>query len=57
MSRNIISASCLMAEGYKFIIEDNGCSIFLNEISYYVSSGKVDDGIVRYVGSCQECII
>ena len=34
ISRNIISASCLMAEGYKFIIENNGCSIFLNEIFY-----------------------
>ena len=34
MSRNIISASCLMAEGYKFIIEDNGCSIFLNVVFY-----------------------
>ena len=34
ISRNIISASCLMAEGYKFIIENNGCSIFLNEMFY-----------------------
>ncbi|MBJ4058668.1 hypothetical protein JGD43_25450, partial [Salmonella enterica subsp. enterica serovar Goldcoast] len=34
MSRNIISASCLMAEGYKFIIENNGCSIFLNDMFY-----------------------
>ena len=34
ISRNIISASCLMAEGYKFIIENNGCSVYLNEMFY-----------------------
>ena len=34
MSRNIISTSCLMAEGYEFIIKNNGCSIFLNEMLY-----------------------
>lgn len=34
MSRNIISASCLLAEGYKFIIEDNGYFIFLNKMFY-----------------------
>ena len=32
LSRNIISASCLMRQGYEFIIKDNGCSIYLNEM-------------------------
>ena len=34
LSRNIISASCLMRQGYEFSIKDNGCSIYLNEMFY-----------------------
>jgi hypothetical protein len=34
LSRNIISASCLMRQGYEFIIKDNGCSIYLNKMFY-----------------------
>ena len=30
LSRNIISASCLMSQGYEFNLKDNGCSIYLN---------------------------
>ena len=30
LSWNIISASCLMSQGYEFNLEDNGCSIFSN---------------------------
>ena len=32
LSRNIISASCLMRQGYEFSIKDNGCSIYLNNM-------------------------
>ena len=28
LSRNIISASCLMSQGYEFNLKDNGCSFF-----------------------------
>ena len=52
MSRNIISASCLMAEGYKFIIENNGCSIFLNEVFYGYAS--VLNGLFIFVA--YECL-
>ena len=34
LSRNIISSSCLMRQGYEFIIKDNGCSIYLNKMVY-----------------------
>ena len=30
LSRNIISASCLMSQGYEFNLKDNGCLIYLN---------------------------
>ena len=30
LSRNIISASCLMSQGYEFNLKDNGCSFYLN---------------------------
>ena len=30
LSRNIISASCLMSQGYEFNLQDNGCSFSLN---------------------------
>ena len=32
LSRNIISSSCLLRDGYRFVIEDNGCSMFKNEM-------------------------
>ena len=32
LSRNIISASCLMSQGYEFNLKDNGCLIFLNDM-------------------------
>src|SRR3954462_9101935 len=34
LSRNIIYASCLMRQGYKFIIKYNGCSLYLNNMFY-----------------------
>ena len=30
LSRNIISASCLMSQGYEINLKDNGCSFYLN---------------------------
>ena len=30
LSRNIISASCLMSQGYEFNLKDNGCLFHLN---------------------------
>ena len=32
LSQNIISASCLMRQGYEFSIKDNSCSIYLNNM-------------------------
>ncbi|KAK1648791.1 hypothetical protein QYE76_066596, partial [Lolium multiflorum] len=34
LSMNIISRSCLMQDGYSFKSENNGCSIFMNNIFY-----------------------
>ncbi|KAK1613079.1 hypothetical protein QYE76_036752 [Lolium multiflorum] len=34
LSMNIISGSCLMQDGYSFKSENNGCSIFMNNIFY-----------------------
>jgi hypothetical protein len=34
LSMNIISGSCLLQDGYSFKSENNGCSIFMNNISY-----------------------
>ncbi|KAK1600916.1 hypothetical protein QYE76_007835, partial [Lolium multiflorum] len=34
VSMNIISGSCLMQDGYSFKSENNGCSIFMNNIFY-----------------------
>ncbi|KAK1669957.1 hypothetical protein QYE76_058116 [Lolium multiflorum] len=34
LSMNIISGSCLMQDGYSFKYENNGCSIFMNNIFY-----------------------
>src|SRR4051812_4209887 len=42
LSRNIISASCLMRQGYEFIIKDNGCSI-------YIYMNKMFDGLAPVV--------
>ena len=32
LSRNIISASCLMRQGYESNIKNNGCSLYLNDM-------------------------
>ena len=32
LSRNIISASCLMRQGYESSIKNNGCSLYLNDM-------------------------
>ena len=32
MSMNIVSGSCLMQSGYSFKFENNGCSIYKNDI-------------------------
>ena len=34
ISRNIISVSCLDKKGFSFLIKDNSCSIYLNEMFY-----------------------
>ena len=34
LSRNIVSGSCLLRDGYSFKSEDNGCSIYMNNIFY-----------------------
>ena len=34
LSMNIIYGSCLMRDGYSFKSENNGCSIYMNNISY-----------------------
>src|SRR3954462_4968621 len=34
LSMNIVSRSCLMRGGYSFKSENNGCSIYMNEIFY-----------------------
>ena len=34
LSMNIISGSCLMRDGYSFKSENNGCSIYMNNIFY-----------------------
>ena len=34
LSMNIISGSCLMQDGYSFQSENNGCSIYMNNIFY-----------------------
>ena len=37
MSRNIISVSCLDKSGFSFIIKNNSCSIYFNELFYGIS--------------------
>jgi hypothetical protein len=34
LSMNIISGSCLLQDGYSFKSENNGCSIYMNNIFY-----------------------
>jgi hypothetical protein len=34
LSMNIISRSCLLQDGYSFKSENNGCSIYMNNIFY-----------------------
>ena len=34
LSINIISGSCLMRDGYSFKSENNGCSVYMNNIFY-----------------------
>ena len=34
LSMNIVSGSCLMQSGYSFKSENNGCSIYMNNIFY-----------------------
>ena len=34
LSMNIISGSCLLRDGYSFKTENNGCSIWMNNIFY-----------------------
>ena len=34
LSMNIVSRSCLMQSGYSFKSENNGCSIYMNDIFY-----------------------
>jgi hypothetical protein len=43
LSRNIISASCLMSQGYESNIKDNGCSIYLNGMFH--AFAPVRDGL------------
>ncbi|KAK1618325.1 hypothetical protein QYE76_023842 [Lolium multiflorum] len=47
LSMNIISGSCLMQDGYSFKSENNGCSIFMNNIFYGQAPQKNDD-LSRY---------
>jgi hypothetical protein len=34
ISRNIISISCLEMNGFSFVIKDNDCSIYKDELNY-----------------------
>ena len=43
LSRNIISASCLMSQGYEANIKDNGCSIYLHGMFH--DYAPVTDGL------------
>ena len=43
ISRNIISVSCLDMEGFHFIIKNNGCSFYLNEMFY--GSSQLQNGL------------
>ena len=43
LSRNIISASCLMRQGYESSIKDNGCSLYLKDMFH--AYAPVQDGL------------
>ena len=43
LSRNIISASCLMRQGYESNIKNNGCSLYLNDMFH--GFAPVQDGL------------
>ena len=43
LSRNIISASCLMRQGYESSIKNNGCSLYLNDMFH--AFAPVQDGL------------
>ena len=43
LSRNIISASCLMSQGYEFNLKDNCCSFYLNGMFH--SYAPIVDGL------------
>ena len=43
LSRNIISASCLMRQGYESNIKNNGCSLYLKDMFH--GFAPVQDGL------------
>ena len=43
LSRNIISASCLIRQGYESSIKDNGCSLYLKDMFH--AYAPVQDGL------------
>jgi len=43
LSRNIVSPSCLMKDGYLFLSKDNGCVIFKNDI--FVAHASIVNGL------------
>ncbi|KAK1626283.1 hypothetical protein QYE76_000598 [Lolium multiflorum] len=53
LSMNIISGSCLMQDGYSFKSENNGCSIFMNNIFYGRAPEKNVWGCEAYVKKLQ----
>ncbi|KAK1619348.1 hypothetical protein QYE76_024865 [Lolium multiflorum] len=53
LSMNIIFGSCLMQDGYSFKSENNGCSIFMNNIFYGHAPEKNVWGCEAYVKKLQ----
>ncbi|KAK1646158.1 hypothetical protein QYE76_063963 [Lolium multiflorum] len=47
LSMNIISGSCLLQSGYSLKSENNGCSIYMNNI-FYGRAPKINDDLSRY---------
>ena len=43
LSRNIVSPSCLMKDGYSFVSENNGCAISKNNM--FVAFASIVNGI------------
>ena len=56
LSRNIISASCLMSQGYEFNLKDNGCSIYLNEM-FHGYAPIVDGLFILNLEGSWSCIV